>query len=133
MKTKAIGYFEVAQSLLNKQEEISSTVSVHCSYYAVLMYMKYILAHTDRQPLSYEEQDEKSKGEGSHKYIAEQIKQRVGRTEIGQEFTQLVRDLKQARICADYTTKRFSVEEGLEWKQQAEGLITKLKTYFGNL
>ena len=133
MKTKAIGYLGVAQTLINKQEEISSTVSVHCSYYAVLMYMKYILAHTDRQPLSYEEQDEKSKGEGSHEYMIEQIRQRINHRKAGRDFAQAVRDLKQARKYADYTTKQFTVEESLELKQQAEGSITKLKTYFGNL
>ena len=97
MKTKAIGYLEVAQSLLNKQEEISSTVSVHCSYYAVLMYMKYILAQTDRQPLSYEEQDEAANGKGSHEYVIEQIKRRIDRPGAGLDFAQGVNTLKKKK------------------------------------
>lgn len=134
MKTKAIGYLEVAQSLIDKQEEISCTASIHCSYYAVFMYMKYILAHTDRQPLSYEEQDEQSKkGEGSHEYVIGQIKQRISNRKAGQDLAQTVRELKRARKYADYTAKQFSVEESLECKQLTEGLMAKLKTYFGNL
>lgn len=133
MKTKAIGYLEVAQTLISKQEEISCTVSVHCSYYAVFMYMKYILAHTDRQQLSYEEQDKQSKEEGSHKYMIEQIKQRISQTKKGQEFAQFVLFLKKKRVEADYSIRQFTMEESLELKQLAEGLIAKLKMYFGNL
>jgi hypothetical protein len=135
MKTKAIGNLNVAGALINKQEENSCTASIHCSYYAVLQYMKYILAHTDKEPLSYEEQDEQSKGKSSHEYIIVQIKQRIDRhrPKAAQEFAQTVRELKDMRIDADYSSRQFTVEESLECKQQAEGLIAKLKTYFGNL
>ena len=135
MKTKAIGNLDVAGALINKQEENSCTASIHCSYYAVLQYMKYILAHTDKEPLSYEEQDEHSKGKSSHEYIIVQIKQRIDRhrPKAAQEFAQTVRELKDMRIDADYSSRQFTVEESLECKQQAEGLIAKLKTYFGNL
>lgn len=135
MKTKAIGNLNVAGALINKQEENSCTASIHCSYYAVLQYMKYTLAHTDKEPLSYEEQDEQSKGKSSHEYIIVQIKQRIDRhrPKAAQEFAQTVRELKDMRIDADYSSRQFTVEESLECKQQAEGLIAKLKTYFGNL
>lgn len=135
MKTKAIGNLNVAGALINKQEENSCTASIHCSYYAVLQYMKYILAHTDKEPLSYEEQDEQSKEKSSHEYIIVQIKQRIDRhrPKAAQEFAQTVRELKDMRIDADYSSRQFTVEESLECKQQAEGLIAKLKTYFGNL
>lgn len=135
MKTKAIGNLNVAGALINKQEENSCTASIHCSYYAVLQYMKYTLAHTDKEPLSYEEQDEQSKGKSSHEYIIVQIKQRIDRhrPKAAQEFAQTVRELKDMRIDADYSSRQFTVEESLKCKQQAEGLIAKLKTYFGNL
>ena len=135
MKTKAIGNLNVAGALINKQEENSCTASIHCSYYAVLQYMKYTLAHTDKKPLAYEEQDEQSKGKSSHEYIIVQIKQRIDRhrPKAVQEFAQTVRELKDMRIDADYSSRQFTVEESLECKQQAEGLIAKLKTYFGNL
>ena len=133
MKTKAIGNLNVAGALINKQEENSCTASIHCSYYAVLQYMKYILAHTDKEPLSYEEQDEQSKGKSSHEYIIVQIKQRIDRPKAAQEFVQALRELRDMRIDADYSSRQFTVEESLECKQQAEGLIATLKTYFGNL
>ena len=135
MKTKAIGNLNVAGALINKQEENSCTASIHCSYYAVLQYMKYTLAHTDKEPLTYEEQDEQSKGKSSHEYIIVQIKQRIDRhrPKAAQEFVQTLRELKDMRIDADYSSRQFTVEESLKCKQQAEGLIAKLKTYFGNL
>lgn len=133
MKTKAIGNLEAAETLINKQEEKYYTASIHHAYYAVFQYMKYILAHTDMQPLSYEEQTEKSGGKGSHKYLINQIKQRINNSKKARKFVQAVRELKEARVDADYRIRQFTQEESLACKQQAEELITKLIMYFGDL
>ena len=133
MKTKAIGNLEAAETLINKQEEKYYTASIHHAYYAVFQYMKYILAHTDMQPLSYEEQTEKSGGKGSHKYLINQIKQRINDSKKARKFVQAVRELKEARVDADYRIRQFTQEESLACKQQAEELITKLIMYFGDL
>ena len=133
MKTKAIGNLEAAETLINKQEEKYYTASIHHAYYAVLQYMKYVLAHTDMQPLSYEEQTEKSGGKGSHKYLINQIKQRINNSKKARKFVQAVRELKEARVDADYRIRQFTQEESLACKQQAEELITKLIMYFGDL
>ena len=133
MKTKAIGNLEAAETLINKQEEKYYTASIHHAYYAVFQYMKYVLAHTDMQPLSYEEQTEKSGGNGSHKYLINQIKQRINNSKKARKFVQAVRELKEARVDADYRIRQFTQEESLACKQQAEELITKLIMYFGDL
>ena len=133
MKTKAIGNLEAAETLINKQEEKYYTASIHHAYYAVFQYMKYVLAHTDMQPLSYEEQTEKSGGKGSHKYLINQIKQRINNSKKARKFVQAVRELKEARVDADYRIRQFTQEESLACKRQAEELITKLIMYFEDL
>ena len=60
MKTKAIHNIKAAEALIDKAEEGYYTASIHHVYYAVFQYMKYELAHTDVEPLSYEEQTVKA-------------------------------------------------------------------------
>ena len=100
--------------------------------------MKYELAHTDVEPLSYEEQTVKAKEHrmGSHDFIIKEINRRISRLadpDTAQDFTQYVRELKGDRIDADYRSRQFTLEESLACKHLAEKLITKLKTYFGDL
>ena len=71
MKTKAIHNIKAAESLIDKAEEGYYTASIHHVYYAVFQYMKYELAHTDVEQLSYEVQTVKAKEHrmGSHDFI----------------------------------------------------------------
>ena len=138
MKTKAIHNIKAAEALIDKAEEGYYTASIHHVYYAVFQYMKYELAHTDVEPLSYEEQTVKAKEHrmGSHDFIIKEIKRRISRLadpDTAQDFTQYVRELKGDRIDADYRSRQFTLEESLACKRLAEDLITKLKTYFGDL
>ena len=125
MKAKALDNLKVAQSLIDKKEACSNTASIHCSYYAVLQYMKYILAHTDN-PITYEEQTQQTKCQSSHEYVIFEIKERFS------DFKD-VRDLKKDRVDADYSEREFSLDESLECRDQANRLISKLKRYFGNI
>lgn len=138
MKTKAIHNIKAAEVLIDKAEEGYYTASIHHVYYAVFQYMKYELAHTDMEPLSYEEQTVKAKEHrmGSHDFIIKEINRRISRLadpDTAQDFTQYVRELKGDRIDADYRSRQFTMEESLACKRLAEKLITKLKTYFGDL
>lgn len=138
MKTKAIHNIKAAEALIDKAEEGYYTASIHHVYYAVFQYMKYELAHTDVEPLSYEEQTVKAKEHrvGSHDFIIKEIYRRISRLadpDTAQDFTQYVRELKGDRIDADYRSRQFTLEESLACKRLAEDLITKLKTYFGDL
>ncbi|SJZ58470.1 hypothetical protein SAMN02745171_00540 [Porphyromonas circumdentaria] len=133
MKSKAICNLEVAQSLINSQKSPFCTISVHCSYYAVLQYMKHILANTERTPIPYEKQKSRAEQQSSHEYILGEVRQRISDCRTGKEFARQVRLLKQKRIIADYEIGNFSVEESLECRNLAEGLIAKLKSCFGNI
>ena len=138
MKTKAIHNIKAAEALIDKAEEGYYTASIHHVYYAVFQYMKYELAHTDMEPLSYEEQTVKAKENrmGSHDFIIKETNRRISRLadpDTAQDFTQYVRELKGDRIDADYRSRQFTLEESLACKRLAEDLITKLKTYFGDL
>lgn len=128
MKKKANSNLDSAQILIdNKQYD----ASIHCSYYAVFQYMKYILANLKERALSYEEQDEK-RGD-SHDYIIDEIRHRINPSKKGRDFAQQVRVLKSCRTIADYHLEQISQDDSLEQKLSAENLISKLKTYFGNI
>ena len=138
MKAKAIHNIKAAEALIDKAEEGYYTASIHHVYYAVFQYMKYDLAHTDMEPLSYEEQTVKAKEHrmGSHDFIIKEIRRRIGRLanlDTAKDFARDVRELKGDRIDADYRSRQFTLEESLACKRLAEELITKLKTYFGDL
>lgn len=132
MKSKALENLRAAQLLINSKEEQYCTASIHCSYYAVFQYMKYMLAHMDENPISYKTQSKKTKGKGSHEYIIGQIQQRIPEQYDKRDFAQDIRVLKNDRVAADYKTRLFDIEESLECNQRADILITKLKTYFGD-
>ena len=132
MKSKALGNLDVAQLLINERDERSCTASIHCSYYAVLQYMKYILAHSNN-PITYEEQTQQTKYQSSHEYIIFEIKERFSDPKQARDFAQDVRDLKKDRVAADYSEREFSLDESLECRDQANRLISKLKRYFGNI
>ena len=119
-----------AQILINNKQ---FTSSVHCSYYAVFQYMKYVLAKTSVNPINLATQDA-HKGDSSHEYILMEIKNRISaRPQAIRTFTDTVRILKRDRVDADYHQKEFSDTESITCRDHANTLITNLKTYFGNL
>jgi len=131
MKTKANDNLNSAQLLINNKQY---TTSVHCSYYAVFQNMKYmLLANTTNNPLSLASQ-ESHPGEPSHEYILLEIKKRLNISfQEERKFTDEVRYLKKERVDADYKLRDFSDLESLNCIDKAKGVITKLKTYFGNI
>lgn len=128
MKDKSNNTMCAAQMLLNNKQ---STPSVHCSYYAVLQYMKYMLAQTTDSPIPYDQQT--SESSGVHEFLIHEIKNRINKKDLRRQFNEGIRELKQARVQADYYDKIFSIEDGLQCKKNAEGLIAKLKTNFGDI
>lgn len=131
MKQKAINNLKTAQILANNREECGYSSSIHCSYYAVFQYLKYMLAHTDKNPIAYDKQD--ISDSGSHEFILTEIVNRVKDFKNGRDLAQRVRFLKRKRKDADYTPRNFSLDECLGCKEEAVGIISKLKQYFGNL
>ena len=130
MKRKSEDTLTVAQELINRKG-IFCTQSVHCSYYAVLQRMKYILAHLAKNPIPYDKQNPDDKS--SHEKILEEIKNRIDKPKNGRNFSFEFRLLKNDRIKADYTEKQFNVDESADCKNRAESLLYKLKSYFGDI
>ena len=128
MKNNALNNLEAAQLLINNS---CYTESVHCSYYAVLQYMKYMLNTIPTNNLCYEEQTED--GMSSHEKVLSEIKNRISNYKEKRAFQDKFRDLKNECVRADYKLDAFDAEESAGVKQKAEGLITNLKTYFGNI
>lgn len=117
--------------ILSQDRNVSEgwTTSIHCSYYAVFQYMKYILAEKSAEQISYDEQNSHS-GEDSHKYILNRIKNRINNVNDARDISDSVKNLKQLRKLADYQTKTVTQEESLDCKAKAEAIITKLANLF---
>lgn len=131
MKVKAQNTIEAAQCLINTRKTFAYNASIHCSYYAVLQYMKYILTKTERNPLTYEEQNVTNKS--THEFILGEIVNRINNPTYSRTFAEQVRRLKKLRVDADYTRRNFTEDESLDTKQMAASAISKLKQYFGNI
>lgn len=130
MKTKANDNLYSAQLLINNK---LYTTSVHCSYYAAFQNMKYMLANTPNNPIPLATQDSNT-GYCSHEYILLEVKNRLNISpNEKRKFVDEVRYLKKERVDADYKTRKFSDLESLDCIDKAKGIITKLKTYFGNI
>ena len=84
MKKKSYNSLSAAQELINKKG-IYCTQSVHCSYYAVLQMMKYILAHVKVRPIPYDKQD--SKDGKSHEKLLMEIKNRINDSKKERNFS----------------------------------------------
>lgn len=130
MKKKSYNSLSAAQELINKKG-IYCTQSVHCSYYAVLQMMKYILAHVKVRPIPYDKQD--SKDGKSHEKLLMEIKNRINDSKKERNFSEVFRILKKDRTAADYQVKQFDENESTECKRKAESLLYKLRDIFGEL
>ena len=111
----------------NRQE--GWTTSVHCSYYAVFQYMKYLLAEKADLPISYSSQDDNT-GEDSHKYILQEIKNRIPNITAARNIGNRIKDLRQKRVLADYKNYIFSQDDSLDCFSEADAIIRNLKTLF---
>ncbi len=135
MEQKSRNNLLAAYYILNSaQKEQVCCASVHCSYYAVFQYMKYIVAHLKIGAISYDDQDEICYGEDSHEIILSKIRDSLANInpKKQRDLLESVRCLKRQRVSADYSQEPFSLVDCLEIKQNAESLISKLKSYFNN-
>lgn len=121
----------VAEALSQDRDSAKWTASIHCSYYAVFQYMKYLLAMKAENPITYEVQDA-HKGEDSHTYILDEIKNRITSSTEERNVTQTIRLLRKSRKLADYTDKIFTQDEALDCKSQADNVVRKLYRLFSS-
>lgn len=100
--------------------------SIHCSYYAVFQYMKYLLAEKAKTRISYDDQDKQQ--ENSHKYILEEIKNRIKNSNNARRIRDRILNLRQHRIAADYHPQIPTQEVALECEREAVAIINNLST-----
>lgn len=129
MNHKSIMSLEAASILISAQQISGYNSSIHCSYYAVLQYMKYILNETDNHPIEYNQQKSQG-GESSHEYIIKAIKDRIENKYQARLLECEIYDLKNLRIKADYTQTNFTIDNAQKCKIQAESIINKLNQQF---
>lgn len=129
MKQKANKSLAAAQNLINTRETFGYNSSIHCSYYATLQYMKYVLATTTKRCIPYSSQDVRDKD--SHNYILTEVVNRIDNPKNGRSFKDEVKWLKSERKEADYTQRDFTQNESLDCINKAKGIISKLNQYFG--
>lgn len=127
MKQKALNSLKAAQRLVDAHETYGYNSSIHCSYYALLQYMKYKLATYSNNPLEYKEQAKK--GSSSHDFILQEIEVRINNPVNERTFSRVFYRLNRQRILADYRQKDFTEKESRKCKKDAEEAIKKLNHY----
>lgn len=127
MKEKSDTTLSAANHLLTSCKDTYATQSVHGLYYSVLQFMMYILANAKTNQISYEQQMTDG-GDNSHQYLYEKILLLLDFSQADRRhFSEDFRNLKRARVEADYSTGTFSMEKALDYKLMAEGLRALLK------
>lgn len=130
MINKARNNLNAANRIIDANDASICFASIHCSYYSVFQYMKYILAHLRVRPYTYEQQNTGEKS-ASHERILNEIKNRLSlRAEDESDFKYSFDFLKKQRQLADYSTTTFTVEECIDIRDLAVRLRSTLDSQF---
>lgn len=130
MINKARNNLNAANRIIDANDASICFASIHCSYYSVFQYMKYILAHLRVRPYTYEQQNTGEKS-ASHERILNEIKNRLSlRAEDESDFKYSFDFLKKQRQLADYSTTTFTVEECIDIRDLAIRLRSTLDSQF---
>lgn len=131
MREKTDANIDAATYLISSADGKHCNTSIHCSYYAVLQYMKFILHNLTTAPISYDMQ-KKNGGQSSHDYIYGEIINRLAHCNIAdlRNYKNGFISIKKHRTEVDYSTKTFQLEDCLTCKESAERLITFLRSQF---
>ncbi|WP_018107655.1 hypothetical protein [Porphyromonas bennonis] len=130
MKDKAQSNIDLATRLLNDEDDYSANASIHCSYYAVVQYMKHTLASDPLRPISLRDQDANAGGVGSHNYLITETATRLSQDVTCQlAFRRRVRNLKQLRVVADYKSTVLGQRKGKRCLEEAKSLIKQFEDY----
>lgn len=130
MKDKAQSNIDLATRLLNDGDDYSANASIHCSYYAVVQYMKHTLASDSLRPISQIDQDANAGGAGSHNYLITETATRLSQDATCQlAFRRRVRNLKQLRVVADYKSDIVGQSDGEKCLEEAKSLIKQFEDY----
>lgn len=129
MKDKTDANIAAAELLIRVEEGCHCNASIHCSYYAVLQYMKYLLHNLNKNKIEYEQQ--KTDKQGSHDFIYNEILKRFnGNPSNLKKYKEYFLSLKSHRVKADYTHETFLLEECSKCYNMAFNLIKILRNDF---
>lgn len=134
MLYRANNNLKAAQRIIDGKDESYCFASVHCSYYAVFQFMKYLLANLKVDPISYEKQAEICSGNSSHEVIIGKIRDHLPGKNYKKErdLVEAIRILKKQRGEADYSNAKFTIEQCLDIIGDAKALMSKLQTLFND-
>ncbi len=104
--------------------------SIHCAYYSCFQLSKYMLKLCCG--LSYEQQDEESKGKDSHYYIVDKLSDYLNtKSHLSFiEYIKYIAKLKRLRKKADYTDMEVTEDDAWVAIKSANKTIALLKIYF---
>ena len=105
------------------------TASIHCSYYAVFQYAKYILNVCTYKPIPYDKQSL------DHTQIISDLESRIevvgGDKKRSAGIRSSIHCLKSDRKKADYKVGIFNKKESEDILNKSKEIINELKTIFG--
>ena len=99
--------------------------SIHCSYYALFQYMKYIL--NSQGFCLYAEQNAKTKAQGSHNTILKELRKHIKDAALSRNVRDSFRSLKSQRAMADY---EINPVVQVHSQMCLNDVITELNQYF---
>ena len=119
------------ENILAAEELISRgyyNSSIHCSYYALFEYLKYIL--NSRGLCSYAVQDQKTNAHGSHNNILEELRGHIKDAALSRKVRDSFRSLKKQRTIADYEIIPMVKVESQMCLNDVCDMIAQLNQYF---
>ena len=119
------------ENILAAEELISKgyyNSSIHCSYYALFQYMKYILDYCGL--CNYAAQNKKTGAKGSHDIIWGELNPHINDIVLRFTVDTSFQSLKKQRSVADYKISPVGKVESQKCLNEARDIIEQLKKYF---
>ncbi len=130
MRAKSYANIAAANFLVSYGEGVHCNASIHCSYYATLQCMRYILNHLRKGAIPYKEQRKQGKI-SSHEFVFDKILNNLEcPPKVEKRYKELFRALKKKRETADYELETFPIEDCLDCESNAKEIIRILENCF---
>lgn len=127
MLEKSENSMKSALKLASSKDSSFWNSSIHCSYYSLLQMMIHLLTHVKNPPVLMD--DLVNKGD-THMRIRDALLLEIKSPTERSSFMRGFDALKKMRVRADYSSEQFDQTECLDFKQRAEALRNKARSYF---
>lgn len=121
MNEKAKQNIQAAEVLICKGYYNSS---IHCSYYALFQYMKYILDHCGL--CTYKSQDKKTNTKGSHDNILKELDPHIKDARLRLNLHHSFSTWKKLRMVADYQVTPIVQDDSQKCLDDVRDIIERL-------